>query len=90
MNTILYTLINYFINVYGSPKKKNECVSEILENNPGLKAVFIGDALSDLKVSKEHNLDFIYMSKYTVQSKEQDEICRREAEIVIETLDDLF
>lgn len=83
-------LINYFINVYGSPKKKTECVSEILENNPGLKAVFIGDALSDLKVSKEHNLDFIYMSKYTVQSEEQDKICRKEAKIVIETLEDFL
>lgn len=83
-------LINYFIKVYGSPKKKTECVSEILENNPGLKAIFIGDALSDLKVSKEHNLDFIYMSKYTVQSKEQDQVCREEAKIVIDTLENLL
>lgn len=83
-------LISYFNKIYGSPKKKMDCVSEILDNNPGLKAVFIGDALSDLRVSKGHNIDFIYMSKYTVQSEEQDEVCRKEAKIVINTLEDIL
>lgn len=83
-------LINYFEEIYGSPKKKSECATSILEKNQGLKAVFIGDAMSDLNVAKEHNLDFIYMSKYTVQSREQDEICRKEAIVVIDTLEDLL
>lgn len=83
-------LIKNFEEIYGSPKKKSECVALILEKNPDLKAVFIGDAISDLKTAKEHNLDFIYMSKYTAQSKAQDEICRKEAKIVIDTLEDLL
>jgi phosphoglycolate phosphatase-like HAD superfamily hydrolase len=83
-------LNKYFIKIYGSPKKKTDCVSEILKNNPGIKAVFIGDTLSDLNVSKEFKLDFIYMCKYTVQSKEHDDVCRKEAKIVINTLVDLL
>ncbi|WP_458411754.1 HAD family hydrolase [Schinkia sp. CFF1] len=84
------SLVQYFEAIYGSPKKKTECVASILDNNLGLKAVFIGDALSDLNTAKEHNLDFIYMNRYTVQSKEQDEVCRREAKVVINTLDDFL
>lgn len=83
-------LIKHFEEIYGSPKKKSECVASILKKNPNLNAVFIGDAVSDLKTAKEFNLDFIYMNKYTVQSKEQDEICREEAKIVIDTLEDLL
>lgn len=83
-------LINYFEEIYGSPMKKSECVTSILEKNQDLKAVFIGDAMSDLNVAKEHNLDFIYMNKYTVQSRDQDEICRKEAIVVIDTLEDLL
>lgn len=82
-------LKKYFTEIYGSPKKKSECVSIILKEHPSDKVVFIGDAISDLNTAKEYNLDFIYMNKYTVQSKEQDEVCRRYAKLVINTLEDL-
>lgn len=81
-------LSKYFNGIYGSPKTKLECTSIILNNQPNKKAVFIGDALTDMKSAKENNVDFIYMSKYTVQSKEQDLICRNEAKLVISTLAD--
>lgn len=84
-------LMKYFKDVYGSPKKKSECVSLILRDDIGVKkAVLIGDAVSDFKTAKEHNLDFIYMSEYTVQSSEQDEFCRKNANFVINTLNDLL
>ncbi|MEH7131459.1 HAD-IA family hydrolase [Neobacillus drentensis] len=83
-------LSKYFQGIYGSPKTKSECVSIILKNYPNKKAVFIGDALSDLKTAKEHNIDFIYMSKYTVQSEEQDLICRSGAKLVTSTLKELY
>lgn len=83
-------LKKYFLGIYGSPRKKTECVSEILEKNRGKRAVLIGDALSDLNVCRDHHIDFIYMNKFTVQSTEQDEVCRKEATLVIDTLEDLL
>lgn len=83
-------LNKYFNGIYGSPKTKSECTSIILEKNPNKKVIFVGDALSDMKTAKEHNINFIYMSKFTVQSKEQDQICRSEAIKVINTLEDLI
>lgn len=83
-------LSKYFNGIYGSPKTKLECTSIILKNHPGTNAVFIGDALSDMKTAKEHDIDFIYMSKYTVQSEEQDLICKNGAKMVISTLEELI
>ncbi|WP_394186716.1 HAD family hydrolase [Metabacillus halosaccharovorans] len=83
-------LYKYFKKVYGSPRTKLECVDEILRDFPTKNAVFIGDALSDLKTAKQHNLDFIYMSKYTVQSEQQDHICKQEAILEIKTLEELI
>jgi HAD superfamily hydrolase (TIGR01549 family) len=82
-------LSKYFNGIYGSPKTKLECTSIILKNHPNKKVVFIGDALSDMKSAKENHIDFVYMSKYTVQSKEQDLLCRNEAKVVISTLAEL-
>jgi HAD superfamily hydrolase (TIGR01549 family) len=83
-------LSKYFNGIYGSPKTKLECTSIILSNHPNKKAVFIGDALSDMKTAKEHDIEFIYMSKYTVQSEEQDLICKNHANLVIDTLGELI
>ena len=83
-------LSKYFNAIYGSPKTKADCVDDIMINFPNKKAVFIGDAISDMKVSKEHGIDFIYMAKFTVQTREQDAKRRKGAKIVISTLNDLF
>ncbi|MDR7079571.1 HAD superfamily hydrolase (TIGR01549 family) [Neobacillus niacini] len=80
----------YFNGIYGSPKTKSECTSIILNSNSDKKSVFIGDALSDMKTAKEHKIDYIYMSKYTVQSEEQDQLCRNGAIKVINTLEELL
>lgn len=82
-------LIQYFQTIYGSPKTKLECIADILRNNLSKKAIFIGDAISDLESAEKYNIDFIYMAKYTVQSKKQDEICRKKARMVINSLYDL-
>jgi phosphoglycolate phosphatase-like HAD superfamily hydrolase len=82
-------LSKYFTGIYGSPKTKIECASVILNNNPDKRSVFIGDALADMKTAKEHGIDFIYMSRYTVQSEKQDFICRKSAKLVINTLEEL-
>jgi HAD superfamily hydrolase (TIGR01549 family) len=82
-------LSKYFCAIYGSPKTKLECTTIILNSHPNKKAVFIGDALSDMKTAEELDIDFIYMSKYTVQSEEHDLLCKNKAKKVIATLEDL-
>lgn len=83
-------LNKYFNRIYGSPKTKSECTSIILKNNQYKKTVFIGDAYSDLKTAKEYNIDFIYMSQFSVQSAEKDQLCRSEAIKVISTPKELL
>lgn len=80
----------YFCGIYGSPKTKNKCIEEILLINPNKSVVFIGDSLSDMNSAIENRIDFIYMSQFTVQSKEQDEQCRNGAKITISSLIDLL
>ncbi|QOR65474.1 HAD family hydrolase [Cytobacillus suaedae] len=83
-------LSKYFKGIYGSPKTKLECVTNILKGHPNKIAVFIGDAFSDMRTAKDLGIDFIYMSKYTVQSEEQDLKCRKEAKLVINSFKDLI
>jgi HAD superfamily hydrolase (TIGR01549 family) len=83
-------LSKYFNGIYGSPKTKLECTSIILKNHSNKNAVFIGDSLSDMKAARENNLDFIYMSRFTVQSDEQDLLCKNGAKMVINTLEELI
>jgi phosphoglycolate phosphatase-like HAD superfamily hydrolase len=83
-------LSSFFKGIYGSPKTKSECTSIIFNNNPNKNVVFIGDALSDMKTANEHDIDFIYMSKYTVQTEEQDLLCKSRAKMVINTLEELI
>ncbi|MED4206634.1 HAD family hydrolase [Neobacillus mesonae] len=82
-------LSKYFKGVFGSPKNKLECATNILKKHLNKKAVFIGDAISDMKTAKQLGIDFIYMSNYTVQSAEQDLLCRDGATLVISTLEEL-
>ncbi|MBD8071098.1 HAD family hydrolase [Bacillus sp. PS06] len=83
-------LSKHFSGIFGSPKTKLECASKILDNSSKRKAVFIGDAITDMKTARELDLDFIYMSRYTVQSEEQDLICQKEAKKVIGTFEDFM
>ena len=58
-------LFDYFEDIYGSPKTKEECLKIILNNKDIKKAVFIGDAASDLKAAKNLKIDFIFMKKFS-------------------------
>lgn len=55
-----------FKGIYGSPKTKNELVSEIiLKADTAGEVLFIGDAESDWKAAKKHNIDFIFMAQFS-------------------------
>lgn len=51
----------YFDEVYGSPTAKVELVASILKSeDPDVRAVMFGDALSDLYAADENKIDFIF------------------------------
>ena len=87
---ICRNLNKYFKGIYGSPRTKAECTSIILNENLNKKAVFIGDAISDMRTAKLFNIDFIYMSQFTVHCVENYMKCKEKAIKVIENLEDLL
>jgi len=60
-------LDEYFVEIFGSPTKKNEIVKHILKENKN--AVMVGDAKSDMLAAKENNIDFIFMSGYSTNEE---------------------
>lgn len=56
-------LDNYFVDIFGSPKKKSDIVANITFDYP--KAIMIGDAMSDLQAAQSSGIEFIFMSQYS-------------------------
>ena len=54
----------YFEDVLGSPETKSNNVRNILGQASG-SALMVGDSLADLQVAREHNMDFLFVSKYS-------------------------
>jgi HAD superfamily hydrolase (TIGR01549 family) len=53
----------YFVNIFGSPKKKTDIVSDIVRTNNN--CVMIGDSQSDMQASNDNKINFIFMSDYS-------------------------
>lgn len=62
----LKNIHHYFEKILGSPRKKSDLVSEVQIENSEKKIIMIGDAKSDLLASEANNIDFIYMSQYSL------------------------
>lgn len=73
---------SYFKGIFGSPRKKEDHVKEIMENNNYDKeeVVFIGDASSDRKAARKNGVNFIGVlnenidfsdERYTVNNLEE-------------------
>jgi phosphoglycolate phosphatase-like HAD superfamily hydrolase len=54
-------LTRYFRNVYGAPRKKAECIQEILlgSGSQAPEVLFVGDALNDLAAAQSSGVKFI-------------------------------
>lgn len=54
-------LLPYFQNVFGAPRKKSDCIREILESTGASPAsvLFIGDARNDLEAAKVSGVRFV-------------------------------
>lgn len=58
-------LDKYFEGVYGSPTKKTDLVSNILNIESSKKVLMFGDAVSDFEAAKLNNIDFIGYLPYS-------------------------
>lgn len=52
-------LDTYFNGIFGSPIRKPQLISDILECESKAKALMLGDAVSDLEAAVDNNIDFI-------------------------------
>ena len=84
-------LTQFFQGIYGSPKTKKACVTEIMNQlSSNLRVVMIGDAESDWLASQEAGIDFIFMNKYSDAVKTMKKIAKIENFTEIETLRELL
>jgi len=68
-------LDSYFEEIFGSPEKKVNHVTNILAKHPASKVVMIGDAVSDLDAAKDNNIDFIFYSPFSNVEEKMRELC---------------
>ena len=60
-------LNTYFIDIFGSPKKKKDIVFDIVKKHNN--AIMIGDAKSDMLSAQNANIDFIFMKQYSTNEE---------------------
>jgi len=76
--------------IFGSPDSKNEILSrEIKNKNIIFPAIFIGDSKYDYLVSKEFNIDFLFLTEWTEFEGWKD-YCQLEAIDFIKNLHELL
>lgn len=83
-------LIKFFNQIFGSPGTKDDSLKEILKKHDRTTTLFIGDSFADMQAAKNNSIEFIYMSEYTVQSKELHDICIENSIKHIQNLSELF
>lgn len=83
-------LDTYFKEVLGSPEKKVNHVTNIIAKHQGLKAVMIGDAISDLEAARENNIDFIFYSPYSNVEKPMRDLCNKFDYRIIDSFDEVL
>jgi phosphoglycolate phosphatase-like HAD superfamily hydrolase len=80
----------YFKEILGSPEKKVNHVTHILAKNVALKAVMIGDAISDLEAAKKNNIDFIFYRPLSNVEEKMSELCLQFGYRIIDSFEEVL
>ncbi|HDH05755.1 MAG TPA: HAD family hydrolase [Nitrospirae bacterium] len=80
---------NYFKLILGAPKKKNECVREIVKLEKSKHIVFVGDAKADMVAAHQEGLSFVFMSQFSDAKDEMLLETQQQGIPVINTLSEL-
>ena len=67
-------LESLFSAIYGSPRRKTDCVAEVRRGHPGERGLMVGDARSDWQAAIDNDLDFAFMTDFTDNPALSDEI----------------
>jgi len=86
----LRELDSYFNDIFGSPEKKINHVTNILANHPSLKVVMIGDAVSDLEAAKDNNIDFIFYSPFSNVKAKMRKLCLQFEYRIIDSFEEVL
>ena len=83
-------LDSYFKEILGSPEKKVNHVTNIVNRHPKLNAVMIGDAVSDLEAAKANNIDFIFYSPFSNVDATMRELCLSDNYRIIDSFEEVL
>ena len=81
---------SYFISIYGSPRSKNDLVKDICMKYSHKNILMIGDAEADNISAKLAGIDFLYVSRYSVDDDNMQKISKIENFKSIRDLSDLL
>lgn len=71
-------LEHHFSSIMGSPRSKNDLVKDICNIHENDKILMIGDAKADLIAAKLSEIDFLYVSRYSMDNKNMKKLRRTE------------
>ncbi|MBH0027518.1 HAD family hydrolase [Pseudoalteromonas sp. SWN29] len=80
----------HFNGIYGSPIKKNELVTNILELTNSNNAIMFGDAISDFEAAKINKIDFVGYLPYSNVREELELIATRSGALAINRWSELL
>lgn len=83
-------LDNYFSDILGSPEKKHNHVSDILNKHKKLTAVMIGDAVSDLEAAKNNHIDFIFYSPFSNVADKMRDLCIQNQYRILDSFEEVI
>jgi len=83
-------LSTYFDEILGSPERKSNHVTNILKKHKNLKAVMIGDAVSDLEAARDNGIDFIFYSPFSNVEVIMRELCEKYKYRIINSFEDIM
>ncbi len=79
-----------FKEIFGSPEKKVNHVTNMLSKNPSSKAVMIGDAVSDLEAAKDNGIDFIFYSPFSNVEEKMRDLCLKLNYRIIDSFEEVL
>lgn len=74
----------YFNGIFGSPTKKTDIITSILEEEKNTNAVMIGDSESDMLSATKNNIDFIFYSPFSNVKEKMITQCKLYKHLIID------
>lgn len=84
----LHEIDSYFEGIYGAPHLKEEVIEKVLNRYDRASIAMFGDALMDYRAAELHDVDFIYISKYSANREYMESLQEEKKFIIFHTFRD--